>query len=43
MNMTIIDATNVPDAQIGNEAVFGKQEQEEITAEEIAEHCGDQL
>ncbi|MEK7627158.1 MAG: alanine racemase [Patescibacteria group bacterium] len=41
MNMTIIDATNVPDAQIGNEAVLlGKQEQEEITAEEIAEHCG---
>lgn len=41
MNMTMVDATNIADARMGDEAVLlGKQEQEEITAEEIAELCG---
>lgn len=41
MNMTMVDATNVAGARIGDEAVLlGKQGQEEITAEEIAEKCG---
>ena len=41
MNMTMVDATNVPNARIGDETVLiGKQEREEITMEETAEHCG---
>lgn len=41
MNMTMVDTTNVAGARIGDEALLlGKQGREEITAEEIAEHCG---
>ena len=37
MDMTLIDITDVPEAQVGDEVVLlGKQGQESITATEIA-------
>jgi alanine racemase len=41
MDMCMIDVTDVPDARIGDEAVFiGAQEGERIRVEEVAELCG---
>lgn len=41
MDMCLIDITEVPDAQVGDEAViFGSQLEETITVEEVAEQCG---
>ena len=38
MDMTLIDVTEIPDAQMGDEVViFGKQGEEEILVEELAE------
>ncbi len=41
MDMCMIDVTDTPDAQVGDEAVFiGEQQGARITAEEVAETCG---
>jgi len=41
MDQTMIDVTNLPQVEIGDEVVlWGRQGQEEITAEEIAEKIG---
>ncbi len=41
MDQTMIDVTDLPQVEIGDEVVlWGRQEQEEITAEEIAEKIG---
>ncbi len=41
MDQTMIDVTNIPQAEIGDEVVlWGRQEQEEITIEEIADKIG---
>lgn len=41
MDMCMIDVTDIPEADIGDEAVFiGKQGDERITAEEVAGICG---
>jgi alanine racemase len=41
MDMCMIDVTDIPDAAIGNEVVFiGRQGDQAITAEQVAEICG---
>ncbi|MBR6524571.1 MAG: alanine racemase [Clostridia bacterium] len=41
MDQMMVDATEVPDVQIGDQAVLiGKQGNEEITADELGEKCG---
>lgn len=41
MDMCLIDVTELPDAQVGDEAViFGRQKEEVITVEEVAEQSG---
>ncbi|EKE14504.1 MAG: hypothetical protein ACD_12C00464G0002 [uncultured bacterium] len=41
MNMTMVDATHIPNIKVGEEVVLlGRQEKEEITAEEVAQKIG---
>jgi alanine racemase len=41
MDMTMVDVTGVPDVRVGDEAVLiGRQGQEEISADEVAEIQG---
>ncbi len=41
MDLCMIDVTNIPGAQVGDEVVlWGKQEGEKISVEEIAEKTG---
>jgi alanine racemase len=41
MNISMVDVTDVPDVQVGDEVVLlGRQDDEEVTAEELAELSG---
>jgi alanine racemase len=41
MDMTMVDATDLPDVRVGDEAVLiGRQGEEEISADEVAELQG---
>lgn len=41
MDMCLVDVTELPSVQVGDEAViFGRQKDEVITVEEVAEQCG---
>lgn len=41
MDMCLIDVSELPDVRVGDEAViFGRQKEETITVEEVAEQCG---